>query len=33
MKAKAVVLEAEKMERGPSLRRAVVATAKWTRRR
>jgi hypothetical protein len=33
MKAKAVALEAEKMERGPSLRRAVVATAKGTRRR
>ena len=33
MKAKAVVLEAEKMQRGPSLRRAVLATAKGTRRR
>jgi hypothetical protein len=33
MKAKAVALEAEKMERGPSLRRAVVAAAKGIRRR
>jgi hypothetical protein len=33
MKAKAVALEAEKSERGPSLRRAIVAATKGTRRR
>jgi hypothetical protein len=33
MKAKAAALEAERMERAPSLRRAMVATAKGGRKR